>query len=316
MPGGHLTPGCYTRYLVGWLQLIGISVLVWVALTQPLHAQERILVESRESLYNNIYIYRDGSYLSMTFGHNRRLYPESVFNTANDRELPSPYTRYMTAALAYSEAIGSVLEIGLGGGRTSWYIHKYVPEATLTVVELDPEVIVLAKKYFGIREEPRFRIVARDGRMYLLRNKVTYDAIFIDAYRGPFVPFHLLTTEFYRLVRSRLKPGGVVVQNIESNTMLFDAAVVTIRSVFDNLDLFDADGNTVAIAYDGPQINNAQLRHNALTRQQKYHFLYGLPELLARRKPVVRLPDVKPLTDDFAPVEYLKAIERHNRKWD
>jgi spermidine synthase len=316
MHDGHLTPGCYIRYLARWLQLIGIFILAWVALTLPLHAQERILIESRESLYNNIYIYRDGSYLSMTFGHNRRLYFESIFNTANDRELPSPYTRYMTAALAYSETMGSVLEIGLGGGRTSWYIHKYVPDAILTVVELDPEVIVLAKKYFGIKEEPRFRIVARDGRMYLLRNKITYDAIFIDAYRGPFVPFHLLTTEFYRLVRSRLKPGGVVVQNIESNTMLFDAAVVTIRSVFDNLDLFDADGNTVAIAYDGPQINNTQLRHNALTRQQKYHFLYELPELLARRKSVVRLPDMKPLTDDFAPVEYLKAIERHNRKWD
>jgi spermidine synthase len=311
----QLAPGHDLPYVARWLVLFLIATSVWITVTPRLHAQERVLVEARESLYNNIYVYREGNYLSMTFGHNNRRFVESIFNTANDRELPSPYTRYMTAALAYPGAIDTVLEIGLGGGRTSWYIHKHMPEAELTVVELDPEVIVLAKKYFGIREGNRFRIVARDGRMHLARNTETYSAIFIDAYRGPFVPFHLLTAEFYRLVKSRLKLGGVVAQNIEPNTMLFDAAVVTIRSVFENVDLFDADGSVVAIAYDGPRQSDAKLRQKALRRQRQYHFFYGLPALLDRRKPAARLPDTKPLTDDFAPVEYLNAIERYNRKW-
>src|SRR5271166_1315681 len=56
----------------------------------------RNLLTSKESLYNNIYVYEDPPYVSMTFGHNRRIYTESIFNTHDDRDLPVDYTRYMT----------------------------------------------------------------------------------------------------------------------------------------------------------------------------------------------------------------------------
>jgi len=169
------------------------------------------LIEMRESKYNNIYVYQKGEYISMTFGHNRRIFVESVYNPQNEKELPVIYTRYMTVAIVYAKALESILQIGLGGGRTSWYTHKHLPNTSVTAVEIDPEVISLAKKYFGIKEEKTFHIVARDGRLYLARNQDQYDIIFIDAYRGPFVPFHLLTKEFYHIVKTRLKPGGVVV---------------------------------------------------------------------------------------------------------
>ena len=274
------------------------------------------LLEMRESSYNNIYIYKRGSIVTMTFGHNKRLYVESEYNQDNERELPVVYTRYMTVGLVYAKAVDSLLEIGLGGGRTSWYIHKTLPNTSVTTVELDPEVISLAKKYFGIREENNFNIVARDGRIYLTRNTKQYDVILIDAYRGPFVPFHLLTKEFYSLVKSKLKPGGVVVQNIEPTTMLFDAAIVTIKSVFNNIDLFEAGGNVVTVAYDGPMRSNQELAQKASNLQKKYKFFHNLGDMIGERKVLSHLPSGKPLTDDFAPVEYLKGIKRHNEKWN
>jgi len=279
------------------------------------NARSDQLIEMRESKYNNIYVYQKDEYISMTFGHNRRIFVESVYNPRNEKELPVVYTRYMTAGIVYAKSLESVLEIGLGGGRTSWYTHKYLPNTFITAVEIDPEVISLAKKYFGIKEEKYFHLVARDGRLYLTRNKDAYDIIFIDAYRGPFVPFHLLTKEFYHLVKTRLKPGGAVVQNIEPSTMLFDSAVATIRAVFDNLDLFDAGGNVVAISYDGPAHSTPELLKNAEHLQKRYHFFYDLPNMIRQRQPLTKLPPVGPLTDDFAPVEYLKSIEKHNRKW-
>ena len=273
------------------------------------------LIEMRESKYNNIYVYQKGEYISMTFGHNRRIFVESVYNPQNEKELPVIYTRYMTVGIVYAKALESILQIGLGGGRTSWYTHKHLPNTLVTAVEIDPEVISLAKKYFGIKEEKTFHIVARDGRLYLARNQDQYDIIFIDAYRGPFVPFHLLTKEFYHIVKTRLKPGGVVVQNIEPSTMLFDSAVVTIRAVFSSLDLFEAGGNIVAIAYDGSAYSTEELVNTAKNLQKRYRFLYSLPDMIRERRALTILPPVGPLTDDFAPVEYLKSIEKHNRKW-
>jgi hypothetical protein len=62
----------------------------------------------------------------MTFGHNRAIDTESVYNTKDDRELPVAYTRFMTQSLGYAKRLDWVLEIGFGGGRTS--LHRFLPK--------------------------------------------------------------------------------------------------------------------------------------------------------------------------------------------
>jgi spermidine synthase len=307
------------RHLRHWsalaVLLASLAVAVAVPAGWPLRAADE-LVEEVESIYNNIFVYRRGEQLVMTFGHNRRLYVESRYNPGNERELPVTYTRYMTLGTLYAPRLDNLLFIGLGGGRTSWYLHKHLPDLSVTVVELDREVVRLAKTYFGIAEEPNYRIVESDGRLFARRNEGPWDIIMVDAYRGPFVPFHLLTTEFYELLRSRLTPGGAVVQNIEPTTMLFDAAAATMMAVFANVDLYDAGGNVVAVGYDGPRKTDAELQAAAEAIQQRFAFYHDPRPLLANRRAYAKAAEVQPLTDDFAPVEYLKALERHNQKWD
>ena len=288
----------------------------------PAHAQEGPkLLESRESLYNNIYVYQQGSFVSMTFGYNKNIYTESTYNTLDDRDLPVEYTRFMTASLIYAGQIKSILEIGFGGGRTAWYLHRFLPDVPVTSVELDPTVVELARKYFGVRDEPNFRVANQDGRLFLSESKERYDIILIDAYRGPFVPFHLLTKEFYQIVKDHLADGGVVAQNVEPTTMLFDSAVKTIHAVFPQLDFYLANGNVVTIAYYGAARDPADLDRSAARLQAALQLRYDLKQMLDLRR---RLradadatidPDAKILTDDFAPVEALKAIQQHNRKW-
>jgi len=280
----------------------------------------RNLLESKESLYNNIYVYSEPPYVSMTFGHNRRIYTESMYNTHDDRDLPVEYTRYMTASLMYAKDVHSILEIGFGGGRTSWYLHRFLPNVSVTSVELDPAVLELAKKYFGIHDEPNFQVVNRDGRLFLSESKDKYDIILIDAYRGPFVPFHLLTKEFYQIVKDHLAAGGVVAQNIEPSTMLFDSAVKTINAVFPQLEFYKADGNIVTVAYDGAERKVEDLAAVAHDRDKAYGLRYSLTDMLNQRRRIdiaggqVIDASAKVLTDDFAPVETLKSIEKHNRK--
>lgn len=272
------------------------------------------LIERRESQYNTIYVVRQpNGQIGMIFGVNQQLFTESLYDPAQPRSLPVTYTRYMTIGLAYTPQARSLLEIGLGGGRTAYYLHLHMPAMVITCVELDPEVIALAQRHFGIRTDSRFRLIQRDGRIYLNQNQERHDLLFVDAYRGTFVPFHLLTREFFMTAKRRLNPGGALVQNIEPSTMLFPAAMATLKAVFANVDTYDADGNIVAVAYDGPPKTTAQLTARATALQTAHRFRHPLPAMLAQRE-VMGAQTGRVLTDDFAPVESLRAIERHNQR--
>jgi len=289
-------------------------VSVVLAAATPPATSARDLLESRESLYNNIFIFGDKDTVTMTFGQNKRYYTESSMNLSDPGALTVDYTRLMTLGIAYPPKVERIVEIGLGGGRTVSYLSATLPDTGILAVELDKDVVELARKHFKFRETARLRTVVSDGRSFLMRDNETWDVILIDAYRGPFVPFHLLTKEFYTLVKSRLAPGGVVVQNIEPSTMLFDSATATLKSVFPSVDLYDGGGNVVAIGYDGPSLRQAELLQRAAAVQERYKPRYDLRTMAGTRR-VLGQPTGKILTDDFAPVETMRSIEQNNEKW-
>lgn len=313
------------RFHTVWLVLAAVVVLAVGGALIVLPAIDRDgasagtdpgLVTKVESLYNDIYLYRrpDGDFM-LSFGAKRLRYVESIVNPNDELELPVVYTRSMVAgALAFPDKLDDAAIIGLGGGRTAWYLHKSVPDLRFTAVELDPAVARIAEKYFHVRPEKNFTVEIKDGRVYLARTDKTFDVILIDAYRGPFVPFHLLTREFYALVAAHLNPGGVAVQNVEPTTMLFDSAVATIKAAFDHVVFLSGSGNIVIVAYNGPEKDDATIQRLAAERQAQYRFRYNLPGLLTNRYQPAWNEATLPLTDDFAPVEYLKAIERHNQR--
>ncbi len=300
--------------LPGFRMLAAAAMAAAVVAMAPVSARaETRLVEEKESQYNHIFIYKRDHYVSLIFGHNRRLYTESLANTKDPLELPVEYTRYMTVAMAYAPAARRLLEIGLGGGTTVSYLNRTFPALRIDAVELDPVVATFARKYFYLKENANLKVTVRDGRVFLVRSQETYDVIMIDAYRGPFVPFHLLTREFYQLVKKHLAKGGVVAQNIEPSTMLYEAAVATIAAEFDNVEIYPASGNFVLIAYNGPRRTDEDLRAVAGQLDAEYKPRYPLSKIVTeRRKPAKT--DGQKLTDDFAPVQMLKSIERHNKK--
>ena len=74
--------------------------------------------------------------------------------------------------------------------------------------------------------------------MFLRRRNEPYDIIIVDAFTGSYIPFHLMTKEFYGLVRDRLAPHGVAAFNILPGTKLYDSNVRTLKTVFDRIDLY------------------------------------------------------------------------------
>ena len=162
------------------------------------------------------------------------------------------------------------------------------------------------------------RYLDGDGRVFLNRTKDRYDLILLDAYRGGFVPFHLLTKEFYELVKQRLAPGGAVASNVHDGTKLYHSTVKTLGEVFPSLDLYTSrQGEVIAIATSKP-LDVDTLTSRAAALQDAYHFRFPLPQLLERRRadPRSEAAGGELITDDFAPVNLYDTIgkERPRRK--
>jgi len=195
------------------------------------------------------------------------------------------------------------------------YVGRFLPDARIDSVEIDASVIDTAKTWFGVRETERTRLVESDGRVFLNRNRKLYDVALIDAYIGGSVPFHLMTREFYALLKRHLAPGGAAVFNVHEPNRLFEVSVRTLQTVFATVDLFRSGYGEVAIvATDAPR-SAESVRRRAEELQKKYGFRHALPDLLASRSQLD--PGAgEVLTDDFAPVDVYVADGPQFKKGD
>jgi spermidine synthase len=265
-----------------------------------------------ESEYNDIYVTKRRNQLIMTFQLKGWNYTESVANLEDPDDLPLHYSRVMTSAsLLYPADPKRILMIGLGGGSISTYYGRAMPDVTIDAIELDQRVIDVAKKYFAIRETSRVKFIAADGRVFLNRSKERYDLILLDAYRGGYVPFHLLTKEFYALLKDRLTPSGAVAFNVHDGTKLYHSTVRTLGEVFPTLDLYPSGvGEVITIVSPDPKFDRNVLETRAAALQERYKFRFPLPDVLKRRMPnpkgEARTGVV--ITDDFAPVNLYDTL--------
>jgi spermidine synthase len=205
---------------------------------------------------------------------------------------------------ARDEPVGRIAILGNAGGTTARAYGHYFPDTYVDAVEIDGELTEIARTYFDMRG-PRLQAFTDDARPYLRRTERRYDAILIDAYRQPYIPFYLATREFFELAHDRLNPGGVVLVNIghpEGNDELEKVLTATAGDVFRTV-LRDPSEptNTVMIATDAAGASGERLVRNAATLP---------PDLRpiateAGRRTGPGLPGGTIYTDDKAPVEWL-----------
>jgi spermidine synthase len=277
------------------------------------------LVAHIETVYNDIFVGKYQSTLKLTFQWKGWYTFQSEANLADPDDLPLRYTRVMSLGAIYPPEIKRVLVLGLGGGSISVYLHRFLPAAAIDAVELDPGVIGVAKKYFGVRETARLHLIESDGRVFLNRHADLYDLIIVDTFTGSYIPFHMMTKEFYQLVRSRLAPHGVVVFNILPAEKLFPSNVRTLKAAFDNLDFFNSgdrslDMTSVLVIGRLDPSSEAEAAQKAAAAQERYQFRFDVSELVRTRRmdPGAAKGDV--LTDDFAPANVLGEYGRKYRR--
>jgi spermidine synthase len=269
-----------------------------------------------ESEHNDIFINKRGNELTMAFQLKGFDYTESVASLTDPDELPIRYTQAMTLALAYPRALDRVLMLGLGGGTIATYLGRFLPETAIETIEIDPAVIKAAKTYFGVKETPRVRYLEGDARVYLNRHQDRHDLILIDAFHGGYVPFHLLTKEFYTLLKARLAPGGAAAFNVHDGTKLYASTLLTLRSVFPSVHLYPTGhGEVIVVVTAEPAPETTALAQRAAVLQEKFGFRYPLPALLERRTETSGTAQTgELLTDDFAPANVYDTMGERRRK--
>jgi spermidine synthase len=269
-----------------------------------------------ETEYNDIFVTKRRNELTMSFQVKGYDYTESIANLRDPDDLPVRYTQMMTVGVIYPPEPKRVLMIGLGGGSISSYLGRFLPDTTIDTVEIDPGVVQAAKKYFGMKETPRVRYLEGDGRVFLNRRKETWDLILVDAFFGGYVPFHLLTKEFYTLLKSRLAPGGAIAFNVHDGTKLYASTILTLRAVFGGLHLYPSgEGEIITVVTADAAPDPEALKSRAAAMQDKFRFRFALPDLAARRteRDNAALKG-ELLTDDFAPVNLYDTIGDKKRK--
>ncbi len=268
-----------------------------------------------ETEYNDIFVTKQGHILSMSFSLKGWDVTQSMTNLRDPDDLPLKIAQTMTTAIVYPEEPKKFLMIGLGGGTISTYLGRYMPETAIDTVEIDPGVTAAAKKYFSIKESARIRYLDGDGRVFLNRNKQNYDLIVVDAFHGGYIPFHLLTREFYDLVKQRLTPGGAAIFNIHEGTLLHLSAIVTLRAVFPAVHLYPSgEGEVAVVVTPRPAPSREALAERAAKMQERYGFRFALPQLLLARQDNLDVSKGVMLTDDFAPVNLYDAIRETRRR--
>ncbi len=193
--------------------------------------------------------------------------------------------------------------LGNAAGTTARAYGRLFPRTRVDGVEIDGELSEIGRRYFDLRG-PRLHLYAEDARPFLRRSEARYDAIHVDAYRQPYIPFYLATREFFETVRDRLAPGGVVVINVghpEDQDRLEQVLSATMGDVFAHVvrDPIEST-NTLLVAGDRP-LSAQRLRAVAPSLPVELRPL-ALREAARVAPP---LPGGEVYTDDDAPVEWL-----------
>jgi len=208
---------------------IGASLLA-LSVVVPMSLGERGVIFEGESALNYVRVVRarDGALLLKL---NEGIGEQSVYY---EKDI---YTRgiwdYFLAPLLYRPGSKRVLIIGFAGGTIARQ-YLALSNATVTGVEIDPLVVRVSRRFFGVRESERLHVAVADGRTYLALHPDKFDIILIDAFNPPTIPFHLATKEFFELVKDRLVPGGVVAINVPrfgDPAHVLDPVCATLESV-------------------------------------------------------------------------------------
>jgi spermidine synthase len=254
-------------------------------------------VWTAESAYNLVRVVQRGGQRVLQLNH-----PSSVHSVREGRGVWTGYYHDYFALGPLFVPARRALVLGMGAGGSVRSMRVTAPSIEVDAVEIDPRVVEAATRWFDVdAADPLLRVHVMDGRRFLARDRGTYDLVQLDVFQGgPYVPFHLVTEECFRLARARMGDDALLMMNVFDrgrDTALLTRVAATLRRVFPSVMVGRTDaGNFMLFAFTRPpSAERLALRSPALGSNA------GLRDLVLREAAVPEGAAV--FTDDLAPVE-------------
>jgi spermidine synthase len=226
------------------------------------------------------------------------VYRPGVALTGGEWDMP------LVAPPLLGHPLHSALVIGNAGGTTARALAATYPGVHIDGVELDPALTDLARRWFALDDIPALTTHTGDGRVFLETTNQRWDLVVIDAYHQAYIPFHLVTKEFFQLVRDHLEPGGAVALNVArvpGDDDLPNAVSGTLATVMPQVRVWPAlHFNELVLGLDTPLSHSETARRMASAPTS----VRSLVPLFVGQSPAVSA-SADPMTDDRAPVEWL-----------
>ncbi|HHH81933.1 MAG TPA: spermine synthase [Chloroflexi bacterium] len=294
------------RYL--WMPVALIGLGYW-ALRGPIKATPGMVYE-QESAYNYIQVVERDGVRQLLLNEGQGIH--SVYDPGS-LETGGTWDYFLAAPFFYPpEAKIEVKRLGIIGLAAGTIAKQYTAvfgSIPIDGWEIDPAILKVGIEWFDMRE-PNLNAFAEDGRWGLAHSRFAYSVIAVDAYRLPYIPWHLTTREFFEEVHRHLEPQGVLAINVGrtlDDRRLIEAMVGTLRTVFPSVHVVDVPMtfNTLVYATVQPTKPENLVVHELKLREQEVHPL--LIEVLARASQNLRATPASEIvfTDDRAPIEQL-----------
>ena len=171
------------------------------------------------------------------------------------------------------------------------FLQQYDPSVHIDAIEIDPVVVEIAEKYFGVGPQDNVNVVTADGFDYLRNTESIYDVIFMDAFLKPSaetdstgVPLRLRTQRFYRDIQTKLRPGGMVMFNINPHSKI-SQDVQAIRDAFPQTYVFPlprSNGLVVAGSTASRRVRNSTLTRNAVRLDRRFKTNFSFQNMVRR----------------------------------
>jgi spermidine synthase len=223
------------------LMFIGLALMALVGSSSNIKNSSGQIYET-ESAYNYIQVLEiNGTrYLRLNEG-------QGIHSEYNPQTLAygGPWQQFLVGPFFYAgrkpEDIRRIAIVGLAGGTTARQASAVFPNVTIDGFEIDPKIVAVGRSFFAMNL-PNLNVIIQDGRWGLANSPEKYDLICVDAYRPPYIPPHLTTQEFFRIVADHLNSDGSVVINVgraPNDRRLIDGLATTLGTIFASIHVMD-----------------------------------------------------------------------------
>ncbi len=287
-----------------------LLVMLFFPITDSFAFWKSNLVFEGQSIYN--YLQVEENEESVILSTNVAFGVQSIYK--KDGSLSGYYYEYALMAPYFLKDMSAdkhldVLVLGLGTGTFPKQLKKYIPNTAIDAVEIDQKIADLAYEYFNLQKDEA-TVYINDGRSFLSTPAAgQYDIILADAYQDITVPFHMSSQEFFKEVKSHLKPGGILIVNVNMKSGSFTGVPEylshTVKSIFNKVYRVDLDivTNSLLFACDDEGMLDNYLK-NTEALIGKDHDLNAISEYV--KDNLQEMTEARLiLTDDLAPVDIL-----------